>query len=73
MTPDFEFSKAVFAIFAMIPLVMMRVNQKVLIAIFFLYFVLREFPLEVFALWFVVISSVLVLLDMFNIFGVTNG
>lgn len=53
VTPDIEFSKSVFAFFALLVLHWGRLTQKAILGVFFLFLILKDFPLDVFALWFV--------------------
>lgn len=65
MTPDIEFAKVVFAFFASLVFQWGKFTQRALLVMFFLFFILKDFSLEVYVLWFVVGSILIAIGDLF--------
>lgn len=64
MIPDIEFSKVVFAFFAALVFQWGKFAQRALLVLFFLFFILKDFPLEVYVLWYVVGSILIAIGDL---------
>ena len=61
MTDVNLFSESVFVFFALVSMSVINANQKLIILVLGLFFVLRGLPVDVFAFWFTVGSILLVI------------
>ncbi|HEY9758882.1 MAG TPA: hypothetical protein V6C97_27180 [Oculatellaceae cyanobacterium] len=61
-----DFAKSFFALLGLVPVVILKPNQKLYLLIFFVFLALKDYPVSVFALWYAVFTLLFLVIEIFR-------